>query len=275
MMIEKIQERKRFRAICHEVIFEADTATGKLFDVILIISIALSVLVVMLDSIDSVNSLYGNVLWVLEWFFTLLFSVEYGLRLYSVGRPLKYALSFYGIIDLLSIIPTYMSIFIPGSQYLIVIRILRVLRIFRILKLAQYLGEANMLWKAMLASRRKIFIFLFTVATLVVIIGSVMYIIEGNENGFTSIPRGIYWAIVTLTTVGYGDISPKTVIGQALASIVMIFGYGIIAVPTGIVTIEMSELSKGKISTQVCSACSAEGHDSDAKFCKYCGSEII
>jgi len=266
---------KSFQAICHEIIFEADTAPGKLFDLLLIFSIMLSVLVVMLDSIQSVKAEYGNILWVFEWGFTLIFTLEYLLRLFCVGRPLSYAVSFYGVIDLLSILPTYISLLIPGSHYLIVIRILRVLRVFRVLKLAQYLSEANMLWKAILASRRKIFIFLFTVVTLVVIIGSIMYVIEGHENGFTSIPRGIYWAIVTLTTVGYGDISPNTNMGQALASVVMILGYGIIAVPTGIVTVEMSAVSRKSVSTQVCTACSAEGHDDDAKFCKYCGTKII
>jgi voltage-gated potassium channel len=275
MNIKSKKKANRFQALCHEVIFEADTAPGKLFDVLLIFSITLSVLVVMLDSINSVKIGYGNILWIFEWGFTLVFTIEYLLRLYCVGSPFKYAMSFYGMIDLLSILPTYISLLVPGSHYLIVIRILRVLRVFRVLKLTQYLGEANMLWTAIRASRRKIFIFLFTVLTLVVIIGSIMYVIEGQENGFTSIPRGIYWAIVTLTTVGYGDISPHTVMGQALASVVMIMGYGIIAVPTGIVTVEMSAVSQKNVSTQVCTACSAEGHDSDAKFCKYCGTEIV
>ncbi len=258
----------------HEIIFEADTPAGKRFDIILIVGIVLSVLAVMLDSVGAVRNEYGDILFLLEWGFTLLFTTEYFLRLYCVGRPHLYASSFYGIVDLLAILPTYISLILPGSQFLLVIRILRVLRIFRVFKLVQYVGEANLLLKALKASRRKITVFLFTVLTLVMIFGSLMYVIEGTENGFTSIPRGVYWAIVTLTTVGYGDISPKTEIGQALAAIIMIFGYALIAVPTGIVTVEMSQAFKEKISTQSCPQCSAEGHDSDAKFCKFCGSTL-
>ncbi len=266
--------RAHWRTVLHEVIFEADTPTGKAFDVLLIISILVSVTAVMLDSIDPVRSQHGRLLYGIEWFFTLLFTVEYFLRLLCVGKPLKYAVSFYGVVDLLAIIPTYISLVIPGSQYLLVIRILRILRIFRILKLAPYLGEARLLMKAMQTSRRKILVFLSTVLTLVVIFGSLMYVIEGAKNGFTSIPRSIYWAIVTMTTVGYGDISPQTVIGQAIASIVMILGYGIIAVPTGIVTVEMSQTFSRKVSTQACPECSAEGHDADAKHCKFCGAAL-
>lgn len=258
----------------HEVIFEADTPAGKGFDVVLIGCILISVMTVMLDSIDLFRAQHGILLYRIEWIFTLLFTGEYILRLLCVGRPLKYAISFYGVIDLLAIIPTYVSLFLPGTQYLLVIRILRILRIFRVLKLATYLGEANLLAKALQASRRKIFVFLFTVFTLVVIFGSLMYVIEGGENGFTSIPRSIYWAIVTMTTVGYGDISPQTIVGQAFSSIVMILGYGIIAVPTGIVTVEMSQTFSRKVSTQTCLQCSAEGHDTDARYCKFCGAEL-
>ncbi|MBU0665185.1 MAG: ion transporter [Proteobacteria bacterium] len=268
---EVLPSRARWRRVLHEVIFEADTPTGKGFDILLIVSILVSVAAVMLDSIGAVQSLYGSLLYRIEWFFTLIFTAEYLLRLLSVGRPLKYAISFYGVVDLLAIIPTYLSLFLPGSQYLLVIRILRILRIFRILKLVPYLGEAQLLIKALRMSGRKIAVFLYTVLTLVVIFGSLMYVIEGGEHGFTSIPRSIYWAIVTMTTVGYGDISPKTGLGQALASIVMIFGYGIIAVPTGIVTVEMSQAFGRKVSTQACSECSAEGHDVDASHCKFCG----
>jgi voltage-gated potassium channel len=264
----------RWKRLLHEVIFEADTPAGKGFDVLLIISILASVLAVMLDSMGSVRLLHGPLLYGVEWFFTLLFTVEYVLRLLCVGRPLKYAVSFYGMVDLLAIIPTYMSLILPGSQYLLAIRILRILRIFRILKLVPYLGEAQLLLKALRASSRKIAVFLFTVLTLVVIFGSLMYVIEGEANGFTSIPRSIYWAIVTLTTVGYGDISPQTSPGQVLASMIMILGYGIIAVPTGIVTVEMSHSFGRKVSTQSCPECSAEGHDADATYCKYCGAAL-
>jgi voltage-gated potassium channel len=267
-------ERARWRMVLHEVIFEADTPAGKGFDVLLIISILASVAAVMLDSMGVVRSRHGMLLYGIEWFFTLLFTVEYVLRLSCVGKPLKYASSFYGIVDLLAIIPTYLSLILPGSQYLLVIRILRILRIFRILKLVAYLGEARLLMRALRASSRKIAVFLFTVLTLVVIFGSLMYVIEGEARGFTSIPRSIYWAIVTLTTVGYGDISPQTGFGQTLASVVMILGYGIIAVPTGIVTVQMSQTFGTKISTQACPECSAEGHDADARHCKFCGAAL-
>ena len=266
--------RTSWRAHLHEVIFEADTPLGKAFDVLLIVSILASVTAVMLDSVVSVRAQHGSLLYGIEWFFTLLFSVEYGLRLLSVGRPLKYATSFYGVVDLLAIVPTYLSLLLPGGQYLLVIRILRILRIFRILKLVTYLSEARLLMQALRASGRKIAVFLYTVLTLVVIFGALMYVIEGEAHGFTSIPRSIYWSIVTLTTVGYGDISPQTNLGQMLASVVMIFGYAIIAVPTGIVTVEMSQAFGRKVSTQACPECSAEGHDSDARHCKYCGAML-
>lgn len=262
-----------WRSQLHEIIFEADTPGGKFFDLVLILSILLSVLAVMLDSITQVNLKYGHLLLGVEWFFTLLFTIEYVLRLTCVGRPLKYATSFYGIVDLLSILPTYLSLLVPGSRYLLSIRILRVLRIFRILKLATYVSEANLLIRSLKASGRKIAVFLYTVLTLVVIIGSAMYLVEGSENGFTSIPRSIYWTIVTLTTVGYGDISPQTNLGQFLASGVMILGYSIIAVPTGIFTAEISK-SMRTVSTQACPACSAEGHDQNAAHCKYCGAKL-
>lgn len=258
----------------HEVIFEADTRLGKLFDIVLLASIIVSVIVVMLESVASIKAEYGQFLFLAEWTFTILFSVEYILRLYSIGHPIHYAKSFYGIIDLVSILPTYLSLIFPGGQYFVVIRLLRMLRVFRILKFVQYLGAANQLAAAMRASKRKIFIFLFTVMIIVVIVGSAMYVIEGEQNGFTSIPRSIYWAIVTLTTVGYGDISPQTPIGQTLASIIMILGYGIIAVPTGIVTSELVNPTNEKISTQACTNCAAEGHDHDAEYCKYCGEKL-
>jgi len=265
----------RWRARLHEVIFEADTPAARLFDLVLIGCILLSVLIVMLDSVQSIRLQYGSLFYGVEWFFTILFSVEYVLRIVSIGRPSAYVGSFFGLVDLLAILPTYVSLVIPGSQYLLVIRILRVLRIFRVLKIVQYVGEAQHLMQALHASRRKIEVFLFTVLTLVVVFGSVMYVIEDPGSGFTSIPRSVYWAIVTLTTVGYGDISPKTDLGQALASVIMILGYGIIAVPTGIVTAELTGLARSQaVSTQACLHCGAEGHDADAVYCKSCGEEL-
>ncbi len=266
--------RANWRLKLHEIIFEADTAAGKLFDVVLIIAILISVVIVMLDSVSGFQRKHGAFLRYAEWVFTILFTIEYVLRLLSVSQPFSYARSFYGVIDLLAIIPTYLSVIVPGSQYLLVIRMLRILRVFRVLKLVQYLSEANMLMRALRASRHKIFIFLYTVLIIVVIVGSLMYWIEGEANGFTSIPRSIYWAIVTLTTVGYGNIAPQTDIGQFLAAMVMIMGYGIIAVPTGIVTSELTRVSPKAISTQSCPSCSAEGHDVDAEYCKYCGEKL-
>jgi voltage-gated potassium channel len=269
-----VQSDQSIRARLHEIIFEADTPAGKLFDIILIVSILLSVSAVMLDSIRAVQREYGDFLYGIEWFFTVLFSIEYIMRLSTVHHPLRYAFSFFGLVDLLAILPTYLSLLIPGSQYFLVIRILRVLRIFRVLKLVQYVSEAKLLGQALKASRRKILVFLFTVLTLVIIFGSLMYMIEGQENGFYSIPRSIYWAIVTLTTVGYGDISPQTSLGQGLAAVIMILGYSIIAVPTGIVTVELTQIKRNSISTQACPSCSAEGHDPDAIYCKYCGEKL-
>ena len=263
-----------WRRKLHEVIFEADTPAGKLFDIVLIVCIVLSVAAVMPDSVGTFQRSHGALLTAIEWIFTILFSVEYLLRLSCVGRPLRYATSFFGVVDLLAVIPTYLSLLLPGSHYLIVIRILRVLRIFRVLKLVQYLNEAQLLLRAIHASRRKVAVFLMTVATLVIILGSLIYLIDGEENGFTSIPRSIYWAIVTLMTVGYGDISPRPDLGQALAAVAMILGYSIIAVPTGIVTVELTRAAKAGVSPQCCSNCSLEGHDEDAIHCKYCGAGL-
>ena len=253
-----------FRGRLHEVIFEADTRAGRAFDVALIGLILLSVLAVMLESISGVRGRYGAELYAAEWAFTILFTVEYVLRLASVRRPLRYATSFFGVVDLLAIIPTYLSLVVPGSHYLLVVRILRLLRVFRVLKLAEHLTEADVLMRALRASRRKISVFLLTVLTMVVVVGTLLYVIEGEENGFTSIPVGIYWAVVTLTTVGYGDISPKTPAGQTLAAVVMIIGYGIIAVPTGIVTVEIAQAVRKPVSTQACPDCASQGHDADA-----------
>ena len=257
----------------HEIIFEADTPAGKRFDVVLLCVILLSVLVVMLDSVASMNAEFGEWLRWWEWLFTIAFTIEYLLRLYSVRRPLRYALSFFGLVDLMAVIPTYLSLLVGGTQSLLVIRTLRLLRVFRVLKLAKYLGEANVLLAALRASRAKIIVFLVAVLSMVVIMGSTMYLVEGEEHGFTSIPTSMYWAVVTMTTVGYGDITPTTVLGRTLAAMLMILGYGIIAVPTGIGSAELVRAPK-TVSTQACPSCSAEGHDHDATHCKYCGTTL-
>ena len=262
-----------FKAKLYEIIFESDTPAGKGFDLLLIISILLSVIIVFLDSVSLYSHKYGNIFYLMEWIFTILFTIEYFLRIYCIKRPVLYIRSFFGIIDLLSIIPTYISIFFPASRYLSVIRILRVLRIFRILKLILYIGEANLLLDALVSSRRKITVFLFFMFTLVTIIGSIMYLIEGEANGFTSIPLSIYWAIVTITTVGYGDISPQTELGRLFASFAMILGYATIAVPTGIISAEYSSM-KQKFNNTVCPDCANEDHEDDAEFCKTCGSML-
>ena len=257
-----------WRARLHEIVFEADTRAGRFFDFALIWLILLSCATVIFESIRQVREQYGEPLYALEWLFTVLFTVEYLLRLVSVRRPLRYAASFFGVVDLLAIIPTYLSIFVPGSHYLLVIRILRLLRIFRLLKLSEYIMEADTLRRALRASRRKISVFISAVVLLVVIIGSLMYVVEGEENGFTNIPISVYWAVVTMTTVGYGDLSPRTPLGQMIASIVMILGYGIIAVPTGIVSVELAQAVRQQgVTTQSCPACSAQGHDPDARYC--------
>ena len=262
-----------FKTKLYEIIFESDTPAGKGFDLLLIISILLSVIIVFLDSVSLYSHKYGNIFYLMEWIFTILFTIEYFLRIYCIKRPVLYIRSFFGIIDLLSIIPTYISIFLPSSRYLSVIRILRVLRIFRILKLILYIGEANLLLDALISSRRKITVFLFFIFTLVTIIGSIMYLIEGEVNGFTSIPRSMYWAIVTITTVGYGDISPQTELGRLFASFAMILGYATIAVPTGIISAEYSSM-KQKFNNTVCPDCASEDHEDDAEFCKICGATI-
>jgi len=263
-----------WRSRLHEIIYEAETRAGRAFDISLILAIILSVITVMLESVRSVGTRYGTVLHVAEWGFTLLFTVEYVLRLIAVRRPVRFATSFYGLVDLAAIAPTYVSLLFPGAQFLIVVRILRLLRIFRVFKLAAYLSESQVLARALIASRRRIAVFLLTVMTLVVVIGTILYLIEGEENGFTSIPRSIYWAVVTLTTVGYGDISPRTPFGQALAALVMIIGYGIIAVPTGIVSVELAQAARKAVSTEACPSCSRQGHDVDATYCKYCAAKL-
>ena len=273
--MKKENRQPSFKAALYEIIFEADTRAGKVFDIILLSCIVTSVAIVMIESIYSIREAYGHTLRTIEWFFTIIFTLEYFARLWTVPHKRKYVFSFFGIIDLLSILPTYLAIFFGGAQSLMVIRSLRLLRIFRVFKLSRYIGESQYLVRAMRSSQHKIIVFLLSVLTSVMIFGTLMYLVEGPAHGFTSIPTSIYWAIVTMTTVGYGDIAPQTAIGQTLASIIMIMGYGIIAVPTGIVSAEMVQMkSREKISTQVCPHCLKEGHDTDAKYCKYCGGEM-
>jgi len=274
LRIEKQKPRNPLRARLHEIIFEADTAAGRFFDLALIWSILISVAAVMLDSVAAVRARYGTGLTVVEWLFTILFTLEYLLRLWCIGKPMRYATSFFGLVDLLAVLPTYISLVLPGSHYLLVIRILRVLRIFRVLKLMQFTKEGQVMIRALRAAFHKIIVFFATVITLVVIFGSVMYLVEGEAHGFTSIPRSIYWAIVTMTTVGYGDISPQTSLGQTIAALIMLIGFTIIAVPTGIVASEMTRVRSGEANTQVCPMCAAEGHDSDARYCKSCGAPL-
>ena len=264
---------KTTRERLYEIIFEADTRAGKLFDLVLLVIILLSVLLVLLESVPGIRINYSSILKILEWIITIIFTVEYLLRVVIVQKPVKYILSFYGIIDFLAVIPTYISLVFVGTHSLIVIRILRLLRVFRILKLTRYSSAGQKLGRALWASREKISVFIFFVIILVVIIGTIMYLVEGEEHGFSSIPRSIYWAVVTLTTVGYGDISPETPFGQFLASVVMILGYAIIAVPTGIVTSELMKPAE-KQNTQVCRNCLCETHDDDAIYCKKCGNKI-
>lgn len=276
--LRSIREEKPLsplRARIHEIIYEADTPAGKAFDVALLVMIILSVTAVVLDSVAEYHNRFGLYFQIAEWSFTILFSLEYAVRLYSVRQPHRYALSFFGLVDLLAVVPTYLSLFIAGTQTLLVLRVLRLLRVFRVFKLARYLGEANVLREAMTASRHKITVFLGAVLSAVLIIGTLMQLIEGAENGFTSIPRSVYWAIVTMTTVGYGDIAPATPLGQTLAAFVMILGYAIIAVPTGIVSVEIAQASrKQNVSTRSCSNCTLDGHDADAVHCKRCGAVL-
>lgn len=264
-----------WRARMFEVIFGHDTPAGKAFDVALLLAILGSVAAVMLESVPHVQVVHGRRLYLLEWAFTLLFLVEYVLRLLSVAEPLRYARSFFGVVDLLAIVPSFLSFLVPGSQELIVVRAVRLLRIFRVLKLSEYNREARRLGAALRASLPKIAVFLLAVATIVVIVGALMYLVEGPANGFTSIPTSVYWAIVTLTTVGYGDVAPQTTLGRALASALMIAGYGIIAVPTGIATAEA--LSTGARIRAACPPCPGCGHasiDPEARFCARCGAGL-
>jgi len=260
----------------HDIIYEADTPAGKLFDVLLLIVIIVSIVLVMMESIKEIHEKFHTILLISEWVITILFTIEYIARIITVKKPSKYIFSFYGIIDLLSTIPMYLSYFIIGSNVLIAIRALRLLRVFRILKLIRFIKEANQLTSALKASRAKILVFVYTVLILAVILGTVMYIIESDESGFTSIPQSIYWTIVTLTTVGYGDIAPQTPLGQVIATLIMVLGYGIIAVPTGIVSVEFARHKSNPVATNTtsCPYCLEDHHPNHAKYCHKCGNVL-
>ncbi len=264
-----------WRLRLYRIVFESDTRTGRAFDLALEALIFTSIAVVMLDSVASINARWGRVFDVLEWFFTIIFSVEYLARLVCVEHPRRYALSFLGIVDLLSVAPTYLAFFFPAMQALIDVRVLRMLRIFRILKLGAYVAEFGELGRAILATRRKIAVFLSFVVMVVVILGTLMYLIEGPENGFSSIPVAIYWAITTVTTVGFGDITPKTDFGRFVASLMMLMGWGTLAVPTGIVSAEFAarrEFTRHEV--RICAACASREHGPEAKFCGDCGARL-
>ncbi|UCR85954.1 ion transporter [Pseudomonas chlororaphis] len=266
---------KHWRERLYVMIFQTDTVAGRRFDSILLLIILASLVIVILDSIDEVHQNYANVLAYIEWGFTLIFAIEYGLRLYCSPKPLRYAFSFYGLVDLLAIVPGILALYYSDAQYLLIIRVIRMLRIFRVLKLSPYLKQAHYLLDALRGSKQKILVFLLSVCTLVTVFGTLMYVVEGPEHGFTSIPKGIYWAIVTLTTVGYGDIVPKTVIGQIISSMVMITGYSIIAVPTGIFTAELANALRGEQLKHDCPVCSKNNHEHGAAFCSRCGNALF
>lgn len=263
-----------WRAHLHEIIFEADTRAGRVFDVTLIVAIVASITVVSLDTVDSIAAEHHTLLTAAEWFFTILFSAEYVLRLICVQNRLRYAISFFGIIDLFSVLPTYASLLLPGAESLLLLRALRLLRIFRIFKLARFLSEERALRASLYAARARIAVFLVTALIAIVLMGAIMFLVEGPENGFSSIPVGMYWAVVTLTTVGYGDVTPQTPVGQVLSVVMMILGYSLIIVPTGILSAELARARNHVPTSQHCRECSREGHDSDAVHCKYCGTAL-
>lgn len=265
---------KGFRDKLHEIIYEADTPAGKLFDVVLLIVILISVVAVMLESVASIRIIYGYELAVLEWVITIFFTLEYIARIISVKKPWTYIFSFYGIIDLLAMLPKYIDILFPGLSFLLSIRAVRLLRVFRILKLTRFVGASNQLTLALLKSRAKIAVFILSVLILCIIMGTIMYIVEDHTNGFTSIPTSIYWTIVTLTTVGFGDITPVTALGKFISTVIMLMGYGIIAVPTGLVTAELMSERKVSLNTTVCRNCNADKHRDDAKYCYNCGNNL-
>ena len=261
-----------WRLLLYTIVFEADTRAGRAFDLTLICLILASVGIVMIDSVEAIHARWGELFTVLEWFFTAIFTVEYMLRLVCVQRPRAYATSFLGVVDLLSVAPTYLALFFPGLQALIDVRVLRMLRIFRILKLGAYVAEYGELGRAIMATRRKIAVFLSFVLMVVVVLGTLMYVVEGPANGFTSVPVSVYWAITTVTTVGFGDITPKTDLGRLIASMIMLMGWGTLAVPTGIVSAEFASRRKlSEITTRTCPECLSEGHQPQAKYCRDCG----
>ncbi|RAJ05158.1 voltage-gated potassium channel [Chitinophaga skermanii] len=271
-----MEPTNNWRSKLHAIIYESETPAGKAFDIVLLFLIISSIIVVMLDSVAKFHLKYGQYLYVIEWIFTIVFTIEYILRLVSIKKPWKYVLSPFGIIDLLAIVPTYLSFIIVGAQSLLVLRVLRLLRVFRIFRLVHFISEMQFLSVAILNSLRKISIFILFVLSVVVILGSVIYLVEDENSGFTSIPQSVYWAIVTITTVGYGDIAPATTLGKFIASFIMLLGYGILAVPTGIVTTEMALAVRyrHKHSNNACPVCGKEGHEHDAVFCKYCGAKL-
>lgn len=276
MLDPEIEPKKGWKFKIHEIIYGTHTPAGKLFDIFLLVVIVYSIIIVMLESIPSMDTKYHTFFDISEWLVTILFTIEYILRLICIRKPKEYIFSFFGIVDLLSTIPKYLSFFIGGSQYITAFRALRLLRVFRILKLVRFVGESNNLLRALRASRTKIFIFVFFVLVVSVILGTIMYLIEGPEHGFNSIPHSVYWTIVTLTTVGYGDISPETGLGQFIATLIMIIGYGIIAVPTGIVTVEIAKGNKNQKNDDelACPSCATEKHQENAKHCYNCGSHL-
>lgn len=271
---EKIDSETPLKRQLRTIIFGTDTPAGRYFDIALMICIVLSVGLVFLDTVETVHRDYGNLILLLEWGFTIIFTIEYGLRLYCATHPVLYARSFYGLVDLLSILPSYLALFIPGANLTLVIRVLRLFRIFRVLKLLRYLSEGNVLLRAMIQSSRKVFLFFFSVSLIIMVLGAVMYVVEGPENGFSSIPKSVYWTIVTITTVGYGDITPKTGLGQAIAAFTMLLGYSIIAIPTGILTAEISQEVGRHRDLRSCNQCHKSGHDIDAMYCNRCGCEL-
>jgi voltage-gated potassium channel len=273
-MEKKPKEMAKWRWKLHEVIYEADTKEGKLFDVLLLIAILISVGAIMLESIDSVRAEYGEILIMIEWVVTILFTIEYVLRIISVRKPFNYIFSFFGIVDFLAILPAYLAIAYIDAHQFAIIRMFRLLRMFRIFKLSRYTWGSKVLMLSIRQNRGKIIVFMMTMFTIVTIMGAVLYVIEGPEHGYTNIPLSIYWAIMTLTTVGYGDIVPGTPLGRVLASIIMVIGYSIIAIPTGLVTVGIAQMDKKEVSTQSCPSCSREGHDVDANHCKFCGATL-
>lgn len=273
-MSEETETESPLKRQLRIIIFGTDTPAGRYFDIALIVCIILSVGLVFLDTVEQVHQQYGQVIRIVEWIFTIIFTIEYLLRLYCSTHPVLYARSFYGVVDFLSVLPSYLTLVFPGANFTLVIRILRLFRIFRVLKLLRYLSEGNLLLKAMLQSGRKVFLFFFSVSLIIMVLGAVMYVVEGPENGFSSIPKSIYWTIVTITTVGYGDITPKTDLGQAIAALTMLIGYSIIAIPTGILTSEISNETRRHRDLRRCSQCEKLGHDTQANFCDRCGGEL-